>query len=267
MSAMTSTTGLLVGLAAVLGLMIGSFLNVVVWRVPRGESVAAPPSACPACGARIRPRDNVPVVSWLLLRGRCRDCTAPISRRYPLVELGTAVLFAGATWWCGVSWALPAVLYLAAVGLALSLIDLDTHRLPDAIVLPSLGVGLALLALASLDPGGPTHWAALVRAAVGGAAMFAVYYAVRFIYPRGMGFGDVKLAALLGLYLGWFGWASLVVGWFAAFLLGGVFSIGLLALGRAHRRTGIPFGPWMIAGAAVGLVAGTSVAGWYLRLL
>ncbi|OZB47239.1 MAG: prepilin peptidase [Cellulomonas sp. 14-74-6] len=215
----------------------------------------------------MRRRDNVPVVSWLLLGGRCRDCSAPISRRYPLVELGTAVLFAGAAWWYGLSWALPAVLYLAAVGLALSLIDLDTHRLPDAIVLPSIGVGVVLLALASFNPGGPTQWGALVRAVVGGAAMFAMYFVVKFVHPRGMGFGDVKLAALLGLYLGWFSWASLVVGWFAAFLLGGAFSIGLLVLGRANRGTSIPFGPWMIAGAAVGLVAGASVAGWYLRLL
>lgn len=264
---MTSESSLVVGVAGVLGLVIGSFLNVVIWRVPRGESIVTPPSACPGCGAHIRPRDNVPVLSWLLLRGRCRDCGEPISRRYPLVELGTGLLFAATAWWCGAGWVLPAVLYLAAAGLALSLIDLDTHRLPDAIVLPSIAVATGLLALASFNPGGTSSWQPLLRAVIGGSVLFALYLATRLVYPKGMGFGDVKLAALLGLYLGWFGWSSLVVGWFAAFLLGGVFSIGLLVTGRARRGSGIPFGPWMIAGAALGIVAGGSVGSWYLSLL
>lgn len=146
-------TGLLVVAATLVGLAIGSFLNVVVWRVPRGESVAHPPSACPRCGHVIRPRDNVPVLSWLVLRGRCRDCAAPISARYPLVEAGTAVLFGLTAWFAGPAWVLPALLYLAAVSVALALIDIDTKRLPNAIVLPSYPVALGLLALASWNPG------------------------------------------------------------------------------------------------------------------
>src|SRR4051794_24364013 len=155
-------------LCGVVGLAIGSFLNVVIWRVPRGESIAHPPSACPACGHAIRRRDNVPVVSWLVLRARCRDCRAPISGRYPLVELGTGVLFALTAWFAGPTWILPALLYLAAISVALALIDVDTKRLPDAIVLPSYPVALALLALASWNPGGTSDWPALLRAVIGG---------------------------------------------------------------------------------------------------
>ncbi|QHT55835.1 prepilin peptidase [Cellulomonas sp. H30R-01] len=250
-----------------LGLLVGSFLNVVVWRVPRGESVVHPPSACPRCGHAIRARDNVPVVSWLLLRGRCRDCGAPISARYPAVEAATGVLFALTAWFAGPTWILPALLYLAAISVALTLIDIDTKRLPDAIVLPSYPVALALLALASANPGGTSDWGALVRALAGGAILFVVYLVTVLVYPAGMGLGDVKLAGVLGLYLGWFGWGALLVGWFAAFLLGGVYAVGLLVAGRAGRKSGIPFGPWMLAGAAVGVVVGESIWGAYLGAL
>jgi leader peptidase (prepilin peptidase)/N-methyltransferase len=137
----------LLALVVVLGLVLGSFLNVVVHRVPRGESVVRPPSACPGCGKHIRPRDNVPVLGWLLLRGRCRDCGQQISARYPLVELGCAGLFAALALRFGFDPVLPAYLYLAAVGLALALIDIDVRRLPDALTLPSYPVALVLLGL------------------------------------------------------------------------------------------------------------------------
>src|SRR5450830_2175470 len=153
----------------VVGLLIGSFLNVVVWRVPRGESIVTPPSACPRCGHPIRARDNVPVLSWLLLRGRCRDCGEPISRRYPLVEAATGAAFGLTAWHFGVSWALPAYLFLAGISVALALIDLDTKRLPNAIVLPSYPVAILLLAFASWNPGGGSDWSALWRALIGGA--------------------------------------------------------------------------------------------------
>jgi leader peptidase (prepilin peptidase)/N-methyltransferase len=253
--------------AGVVGLLVGSFLNVVVWRVPRGESIVSPPSACPCCGHPIRPRDNVPVVSWLLLRGRCRDCHEPISVRYPLVEAGTTALFGLTAWWAGATWSLPAYLYLAAIGVALALIDVNTKRLPNAIVLPSYPVGVALLALASWNPGGASDWSAFVRALFGCAVLFAGYFVVMFIHPAGMGFGDVKLAGVLGLYLGWIGWGAFAVGAFAAFLVGGVFSIALLAAGRASRKSTIPLGPWMIAGAAIGLAVGERLWAAYLGVL
>lgn len=262
---MTVEVALALG-CTVLGLMIGSFLNVVVHRVPRAESVV-PRSACPRCGHRIRGHDTVPVLSWLVLRARCRDCRAPISWRYPLVEAGTGTGFGLVAWWTGASWLLPALLFLMAVSIALALIDLDVHRLPDVIVLPSAGVGLLLLALASWDPGGTSDWWALVRAVLGGLGLFVFYLVVALVYPGGMGLGDVKLAAVLGLYLAWFGWPTLAVGAFAAFLLGGGWAIGLLVARRARKGSGIPFGPWMLLGAWVGIVAGRVVWSGYVGLI
>ncbi|GAA4967472.1 prepilin peptidase [Kineococcus glutinatus] len=254
--------GALVAIAAVLGLLIGSFLNVVVHRVPRGESVVTPASRCPGCGHAVRRRDNVPVLSWLLLRGRCRDCAAPISVRYPLVELGTGLLFGAVSWLVGPSWELPAYLYLAAIAVALALIDLDVQRLPDAIVKPSYVVAAVLLAGASAATG---EWDAAVRAGIGCAALVALYTPLWFF--GGMGRGDVKLAGVLGLYLGWWGWDALVVGGFAAFLLGGVVGAGLLVARRAGRRTRIPFGPSMLAGALLALFVAAPVGDWYLALV
>jgi leader peptidase (prepilin peptidase)/N-methyltransferase len=248
-------------LAGLLGLLIGSFLNVVIWRVPRGESVVSPPSACPGCGRRITPRDNVPVLSWLLLRGRCRGCREPISLRYPLVELGTGVLFAAVAWRVGLSAALPAFLYLAAVAVALALIDLDVRRLPDAIVLPSIPVAVVLLALASWGTG---DWGAVARGAIGGVALLVFYFLPNLVRPGAMGLGDVKLAGLLGLYLAWVGWGELVVGAFAAFLFGGLVSIPLVLARRAGRGSKIPFGPFMLLGAGFGLAAGGAVASAYV---
>src|SRR5665647_3063832 len=163
----------MLGLVAVLGLVIGSFLNVVVWRVPRGESVIQPPSACPTCHHPIRRRDVVPDLSW----------------------------------------------------------------------------------------------AALLRACIGGAVLWLLYFLMVVVYPAGMGFGDVKLAGVLGAALAWLGWGSLVIGAFTAFLLGGIFAIGLVLAGHATRKTGIPFGPWMLLGCAVGVAFGEPVWNAYLTLL
>ena len=274
--------------AAVLGLVIGSFLNVVVSRVPAGIPLTRE-SRCPSCAAPVRPWQNVPVLSWVGLRGRCASCAAPISRRYPLVEAATALIFVGVVWY----FAAPAVssaavagtiadtiadtggapaavvitiayLYFAAISVALTLIDLDTRRLPNAIVLPSYVVSLVLLALACALG---ADWSALLRAALAAAALFAFYAILRAIRPDGMGGGDVKLAGLIGIQLGWLGWGSVVVGAFAAFLLGGVFGVALLLARRAGRRTAIPFGPWMLAGAWVGIILGEPIARWYMELL
>ncbi|WP_428830342.1 prepilin peptidase [Cellulomonas endometrii] len=254
-------------LSTVTGIAVGSFLNVVVWRVPRGESVVRPASACPRCGHPIRGRDNVPVLSWLLLRGRCRDCGEPIAVRYPLVEAATGILFAAAAWWCWTQdqpWFLPALAYLAAVSVALALIDLDVHRLPDVIVLPSYPVAAVLLALASWNPGQVADWGALGRAFLAGAALLVFYLVVLVVYPKGMGLGDVKLAGVLGMYLGWVGWGAVLVGWFATFLLGGLFAVSLLVSGRAQKGSGIPFGPWMLLGASVGICLGEPLWDAYL---
>jgi leader peptidase (prepilin peptidase)/N-methyltransferase len=255
--------------AAAFGLVVGWYLTLVIRRVPRGESTLARTSVCPRCAHRICARDNVPVLSWLRLRGRCRDCGERIPARYPLIELGTALAFAVVT--AGVLFgrperaaAIPALLLLAALSIALGLIDIDTHRLPNAIVLPAYPAALTLLLLASAVY---ADWAALGRAAAGAAVLFLFYFALAVITPRGMGFGDVKLAGVLGLYLGWFGWAELLVGASAAFLLGGGYALALLVMRRATRRSGLPFGPWMLMGAWVGIVSGDALARSYLALV
>jgi leader peptidase (prepilin peptidase) / N-methyltransferase len=266
---------LLVTVSGVIGLAIGSFLNVVVYRVPAGISVARPRSACPHCRHEITARDNVPILSWILLQGRCRTCSAPISARYPLVELAGGVAFAGVALWAAPMLAhgtalattgsvlqIVALLYLAAISIALTLIDLDVHRLPDAIVLPSYAVGAVLLGGSLLLQG---DLIGLARMAAGSGIAFALYFVLALISPKGMGLGDVKLAGVLGLYLGAFGWAQLAVGIGAGFLLGGVFGAVLLLSRRVRRGTGIPFGPWMLAGAWTGLLVGQIVAAGYLR--
>ena len=279
--AIGSELAVVVAFCGAFGLLIGSFLNVVAYRVPAGRSIVSPPSACPNCNAPIRGFDNIPVLSWLVLRGRCRDCRTSISMRYPLVELATGIFF---TIVAVVFWPIPsaaaadqqtsqaqvasiltlvAFLYLAAVSVVLALIDLDTHRLPNSIVLPSYIVGAVLLvatALLGADGG------ALVRLGVGMVALFTLSLALGLVYPGGMGFGDIKLAGVLGLYLGFLGWGQLIVGAFSAFLIGGVVALVLLALRRANRRSGIPFGPSMLAGAWVGILFGGAIASGYLSL-
>ncbi|MCP2637172.1 prepilin peptidase [Microbacterium sp. HD4P20] len=268
--------------AGLLGLVIGSFLNVVISRVPAGVPLTRE-SRCPQCGTPVRPWQNVPVISWLFLRGKCAGCTARISPRYPLVELATGVAFAGVVWafadafrlaslaqrpdaadWWALAVIVVAYLYFAAISIALTLIDLDTHRLPNAIVLPSYIVVGILFTIACVL-GAP--WEALLRAAIGAAILYAFYFILRLVRPAGMGGGDVKLAGVVGLVLAWLGWGPLIVGAFAAFVLGGVFGIALLLARRAGRKTAIPFGPWMIAGAWVGIIAGESLARGYLGLL
>ncbi|TFD17168.1 A24 family peptidase [Cryobacterium sp. TMT2-23] len=266
-------------LIGVFGSAIGSFLNVVIYRLPLKISVVSPPSACGSCGSRIRPWDNVPVLSWLLLRGRCRDCRTRISFRYPIVELGTAVFFGVVAAWLltGQSASDPAtassliatgltlfaLLYLAAVSVALGMIDLETHTLPNRIVLPAYPIAAVLLGAASLLTGEPGR---LFGAVAGGLILFGLYLLMALAYPAGMGMGDVKLAGLLGLYLGWFGWGQFAVGAFSAFLLGGLFALALLATRRANRKSGIPFGPWMLAGAWLGIFYGEQIATGYLSL-
>jgi leader peptidase (prepilin peptidase)/N-methyltransferase len=254
-------TGELVLSGAVIGLMAGSFINVVAYRVPLGKSVVRPRSACPGCGHEIRPRDNVPVLSWLLLRGRCRDCGCGISPRYPLVEAGTAAAFAALAFLVGASWALPGYWWAAGVALALTLTDLDVRRIPDRILGPGVVVTAVLLAAGAFGDGEPM---AVVRALAGGGAYFALLFAVALAARGGFGFGDVKLGFLLGMVLAYRSWGVLAVGAFGAFAVGGLVAVGLLLTGRAKRKDAIPFGPAMVAGAGVALAWGEAIVRWYL---
>lgn len=249
-------------LVAFFGLAIGSFVNVVIYRVPRDLSVLRPGSRCTRCDTPVKARHNIPLLGWLLLRGRCAHCGERISARYPLVELATAVLFVAVTARFGASLALPAYLYLTAVGVALTMIDFDVRRLPNAIVLPSYLVGALLLVPPLVVYG---DWAAALRGLAAMAALWCFYFV--FYYAGGMGFGDVKLAGLLGLYLGWLGWSSVLVGTFTGFLVGGLAGAVLLATRRAGRRSPIPFGPAMLAGALVAMFLAGPIATWYTSLL
>jgi len=246
-------TAAVAAVAGILGLLVGSFLNVVIWRVPRGESIVTPPSHCPSCDTPIRPYDNIPVVSWLLLRGKCRSCGAHISARYPFVEALTGVLFVLMGVRFGLDWALPPYLVLVAFLVALSFIDLDTKTLPRKLIYLNALIGAPLLVLAALvNDDADKIW----RAAVGAAIAFAFFLLLHLISPRSMGFGDVRLSGLLGLYLGWLSVLHVPLGLFLGFIFGAVVGIALMVFGSAGRKTAVPFGPFLAAGTIVAILLG-----------
>ena len=252
--------GLLVLVCGLLGLAIGSFLNVVIWRVPRKVSVVRPPSHCPQCETPIRPTDNVPVLSWLLLSGKCRHCGNPIPVRYPLVEASCGVLFAVVAARFGAEWELPAYLVLTAALLAISLIDLEHFIVPDRITAPLTVSALALLGLAALAEGNGWRYG---RSVLGGFAFFAFLLVLNLLYPKGMGMGDVKLAFSLGLFLGWLGWGQVFLGGFLSFLLGALVGVGLIATGIKGRKDVVPFGPFLALGTMLTILWGDPVLRWY----
>lgn len=246
--------------SSVLGLVIGSFLNVVIYRVPAGKSIVSPPSACPACDAQIRPWDNIPIVSWLTLRGRCRNCGTPISARYPAIEALTGLVFGLVAARFGASWSLPAELAFSAALIALAAIDIERYLLPRAIVYPAGGLVAAGLVIAAAARG---QWHRFGIAVACAAAAFAVFFAINFIRPAWMGFGDVRLSALIGLALGWLGAWTVVVGFMAANLLGAAVGIGLMVAGRAGRRTALPYGVFLAAGSIFAVLAAAPIIHWY----
>jgi leader peptidase (prepilin peptidase)/N-methyltransferase len=252
--------GLVVG-GSLLGLVVGSFVNVVAHRVPRGISAITPRSRCPACLEPIQARDNIPVASWLILRGRCRNCRSPISVRYPIVEAGTAAVFGLLAGSLGAVWVLPAFWWFAGVSITLTLTDLDTKRIPNRILLPGVVVGLVALGAGALGDGDP---GAFLRGLAGGGSFFAFLLVLALAVPGGFGFGDVKLGFFLGVFLAFRSWEALWVGTLGGFGLGGVTAVVLLALRRVKRKDHIPFGPAMVAGAFVGVLAGDQIARWYL---
>jgi leader peptidase (prepilin peptidase)/N-methyltransferase len=252
-------------IVGVLGSFIGSFLNVIVYRVPLNRSIISPSSACTGCGTRINGYDNIPVLSWLLLRGKCRTCKSAISVRYPIVELGTGLFF-GIVVWKFLPNALLlmlAFLFLAALSVVLGLIDLDTHTLPDRIVLPSYVVGVILLGATAVASG---NYSALLRAITGMVVLWVIYLIIALVSSGGIGYGDVKFAGVLGLFLGYLSWGALITGAFAAFALGGIFGLALVASRKADRKSGIPFGPWMLIGAWVGVLFSTPIVAGYFSL-
>jgi leader peptidase (prepilin peptidase)/N-methyltransferase len=255
--------GVLIGVCALFGLAIGSFLNVVIYRVPRNESVVSPRSKCPSCGAPIKDRDNIPVLSWLLLRGRCRDCHSPISPRYLYVELAGGGLFAGAAARLGFRWDFPAFLVLFAGLLALAVVDFEQMILPKKIVYPTLAMVAGLLVLATAMTG---EWHDLFVAAICSAAWFALFFILNLASPRILGFGDVRLALILGLGLGWLGWRYAVLGFFAANLIGAVIGVALIAMKKVTRDQPVPYGVFLALGAAFAIFAGPEIVPWFTRI-
>lgn len=236
------------------GLLVGSFVTVVAHRVPRGESIVGPRSRCPGCGAQIAAYDNVPVLSWLVLRGRARCCGAPISPRYPLTELALGGLYAltVVVLWDDAGEIALGLIFVTAL-LAVTLTDLERRIIPNKILL--VAAVLAVVVLAVSDPGDlPEHLAA---AAGAGGLLFLAALA----YPRGMGLGDVKLAATMGLFLG----RNVAPALFVALLAGSLVGLALIARhGAEARKRAIPFGPFLALGGVVGMLAGDELIDWYL---
>jgi len=236
------------------GLLIGSFLTVVAHRVPRGESVVGGRSHCPACGAQIAAYDNVPVLSWLMLRGRARCCGAPISPRYPLTELAAGALYAAtavALWGDAAELALG--LAFVTMLLAVTLTDLERRIIPNKILIAGVLAGVAIATVADT--------ASLPERALAAAAAGGLLFTVALAYPRGMGLGDVKLAAAMGLYLGRSVGPALLIG----FAAGALYGLALIAVrGAGARKQAVPFGPFLALGGVVALFAGEQIVDWYL---
>jgi leader peptidase (prepilin peptidase)/N-methyltransferase len=251
-----TATSIQLAFAGAMGLVIGSFLNVVIYRLPRGESLVTPPSRCTRCGYQLRAYDNVPVLSWAWLGGRCRQCRAPISVQYPLVELATGALFLLITWLTPVGPELAARLLLTCILIALFGIDLEHQILPNRITLPGILVGLGFSAVAP-----PGLRDAIVGAALGGGILYAIawgYFMVR--HEEGLGMGDVKMLAMIGAFLGWKAvLVTLILGSFSGALLG----IALIIAHRGTMRLALPFGTFLALGALAAMLVGDRLIAWY----
>lgn len=247
--------------AAVLGLIFGSFATVVAHRVPRGESIVTGRSHCPSCGTQIAWFENIPVFGYLFLRGKCRHCGVRISPRYLVIELACGVLFAALVWRFGVSFETGVYAAFFWTLVVLTAIDLEHKLLPNKIVFPAFIVGwLALGATAAIEG----DLSPLVGAAVGAAVFGGFLFTIAFIAPAGMGFGDVKLAFVLGTFLGFAGGIGhALTGMFLSFMLGGVLGIALLLRGR-NRKTEVPFGPFLAGGTVLAIFVAENLLDWYL---
>jgi leader peptidase (prepilin peptidase) / N-methyltransferase len=242
--------------AAAVGAAVGSLLNVVIYRLPRGESLVHPASHCPGCEHAIRPYDNVPVLAWLWLRGRCRDCATKISARYPGVEALTAALAVAVVLTQSPARQVALGLVLVVVLVPVTLIDFDHQIIPNKITLPA---ALSALVIGAIT--GPAYLPTQLISGVAAAGFLLVFV---LAYPRGMGMGDVKLAGVLGLFLG----VSVSVAIMAGVLLGAIVGAGVMArVGVAQgRKTKLPFGPFLAAGGVIALFAGHAILQWYLHV-
>ncbi len=248
--------------SAAVGLLVGSALTSVIERVPAKLSLLRPGPRCPGCSAPLTLVDSVPVLSWAVLRGRCRHCARSIGTRYPAVEALTAALFVGVVVRFGEHPVILAYWLFAATLVAVSAIDLEHRIVPNRIIYPVLGISVPLLVALALADGAPV---ALARAAIGGAAAFAVLFLIHLIQPQGMGFGDVRLAGLIGVYLGWLSLGDVAAGLVLGFVLAAVVGIGLMAGGKAGRRSRVAFAPFLALGAMVAVYWGPQILALWKR--
>ncbi|WP_306535984.1 A24 family peptidase [Geobacter sp.] len=243
-----------------LGAAVGSFLNVCIYRLPAGESIVSPPSRCPACGARIRPWHNIPILGWLILGGKCRDCGAPISPRYPFVELLNGLLTLALFLKFGPSPTFLVLFVFCSALVAITFIDLDHQIIPDVISLPGIVVGFACsFVLPWLG------WkSSLMGIVAGGGSLFLVAWLYElFAKKEGMGGGDIKLLAMMGAFLGWRSVPFII---FASSLIGSVVGVTLMLIQKKDGKLAIPFGPFLAAGAVLYIFYGKAIITWYLTL-
>jgi len=243
-------------LAAVLGLVVGSFLNVCIHRLPLGESLAWPASRCPKCAVPLKPYDNIPVISYLLLGGRCRACKEPISLQYPIVEIVTASLFVGSYLWFESPLLFARIAFACAL-VVLFFVDLEHHRLPNEITLPGIVVGFACSLF--LPPG----WKdSLLGILIGGGSLWLLGWLWLMIRKEeGMGFGDVKMLAMIGAFIGW---KAMIATLFFATILGSTIGVALIATRKGDLKTALPFGCFLAIGALIGASVGDRIIAWYL---
>jgi len=248
-------------IAFLFGSLVGSFLNVCIYRLPKEESIVFPGSHCPVCGGAIRPWDNIPILSFLLLRGRCRACGSPIAWRYPLVECLTAILFAATVSRYGVTWLTITLLAFLSALVVIAFIDLDHQIIPNVITLPGIPLGL----LVGVVLGDPPILDRVIGTLAGAGFLYLVLFFGSALYGQeAMGEGDLNLIALVGAFLGWRGvMVTILVGC----LIGSAVGLALIGLRRLRRREHIPFGPFLAFGATVALFWGERAVAWYLGLL
>jgi leader peptidase (prepilin peptidase)/N-methyltransferase len=248
---------------AVFGLLVGSFLNVCIWRIPRGQSIISPSSRCPSCSVPIRALENIPVLSYLVLRGRCRHCKARISFRYPFVEALNGLLYVLVLYRFGMGWHLPFYLAFVSSLIVITFIDLDFQIIPDRITLVWIPVGLLAGSLLLPDPFMRAEELGWQSSVIGAASGFGLFFAVAFLSRGGMGGGDIKMMAMVGALLGW---QAVLLTTFLGSLAGSVIGLFLMAIKGKGRKTKIPFGPFLAGGALISLFLGQEILRWYIGI-
>jgi len=247
-------------IALVFGLIIGSFLNVCIYRVPREKSIVSPPSACPGCGSPINPWDNIPVISYIILAGKCRHCGVKISLRYPTVELLNGLMYSAVLLHFGIGWHLPLLFALISAMIVITFIDLDFQIIPDVITLPGMLIGLAAAQFFLPDPFARYSLLGFTSSLIGLVAGGGSFYLIAILSRGGMGGGDVKMMAMVGAFMGWKGvFLTTLLG----SLTGSLVGIALMLFKGKGRKTKIPFGPFLAMGSLVTLFFGRMIIDWY----